>query len=277
VPPVDRRTVLRSGALALGAIVVPTTIATARPRCLVVVRLNGGADGLSMVAPWRDAGCRRARPTIALEPPGRGGRAAIDLDGTVGLHPRLAPILPLFRQHALDVFPACGLPAATRSHLVDGEALDGLLVRLGAPGRATCAGPPRPLTEVLPEIAARVKEGSAPAVCVADSCGWDHHGGQRHADGPLATALDDLARGLASFARTLGPDLHQATLATVSEFGRTVRENGLGGTEHGHATAMFVLGGAARRGRVIGAWPSLGAEDAVRPAILVEDVLARFA
>jgi uncharacterized protein (DUF1501 family) len=102
-----------------------------------------------------------------------------------------------------------------------------------------------------------VKQGTGPRVLVADSWEWDHHAGQREADGPLARSLDELARGLTALAHDLGRHLARTTIVTVSEFGRAVRENGHGGSEHGQATAMFLIGGGVRRGRVDGAWPGL--------------------
>jgi uncharacterized protein (DUF1501 family) len=272
---VDRRTVLRSGALAMGALAVPCLPSSRSPR-LVVVRLHGGADGLSMVAPWRDAAYRRARPTIALAAPGQREHAALDLDGTFGLHPRLAPLVPLFRARVLDVVPACGLATVARSHLVDGEALDHLLEALDRKVASRDVTSTQSIERVLTDVAGEVARGIAPRVTIVHSGGWDHHGGQRNPGGPLAAALDDLACGVASFARALGPELRHTTLATCSEFGRAVRENGFGGSEHGHATAMFLLGGSTRRGRVVGPWPGLEAGDAVRPGVLVEDVFARL-
>jgi uncharacterized protein (DUF1501 family) len=270
---VDRRTALWSGALAIGALAAPS-MPRPRLRRIVIVRLHGGADGLSLLPPFHDAAYRRARPTIALAPPGRGEHSAVDLDGTVGLHPRLAPLVPLFRERLLDVVPACGLAEVTRSHLVDREALDGRLAALDRHADHHDAAPRRSLSGMLAEVASGVVRGVARPLTVVHSSGWDHHAGQRNPEGPLASALDDLARGLASFARALGPDLRDTTLVTVSEFGRAVRENGLGGSEHGHATAVFVLGGPARRGRVVGRWPTLDATGDVQPAMPLDDVLA---
>lgn len=273
----SRRDVLRSGALALAAFRLRparTQSGTVRRHHLVIVRLHGGADGLSMIAPWRDPAYRQARPTIALAPPGRSEHAAIDLDGTFGLHPRLSPVLPLFTGRVLDIVPACGLATVTRSHLVDAEALDRVLAMVGASPAPPIGGRSRPLAAALAELARDLRRGAAPAVSVVHSYGWDHHAGQHPAEGPQATALDDLARGLAAFASALGPRLAHTGLVTVSEFGRSIAENGHGGTEHGHATSVFVLGGPARRGRILGDWPGLDGDDVVRPTVLLGDVFA---
>jgi uncharacterized protein (DUF1501 family) len=75
--------------------------------------------------------------------------------------------------------------------------------------------------------------------------------------GQLANRLGELASALAAFATDLGERMQDVVILTMSEFGRTVRENGSGGTDHGHATAMLVLGGPVRGGRVLGRWPGL--------------------
>jgi uncharacterized protein (DUF1501 family) len=66
-----------------------------------------------------------------------------------------------------------------------------------------------------------------------------------------------MGRGLAAFAADLGERMRDIVVLTMSEFGRTVSENGNAGTDHGHATAMLVIGGAVRGGRVAGRWPGL--------------------
>jgi uncharacterized protein (DUF1501 family) len=233
---------------------------------LVIVRLRGGADGLSMVPPWGEPGYYRLRPTIAVPPPGAGPAAALDLDGFFGLHPRLAPLLPLYRDGTLGIVHACGHPDAVGSHLVADEFLDSLVgASAGAVGSAGTATPDptargypsSPFGRALARIAIDVREGTGPRVLVADSCGWDHHAGQREPGGPLERSLDELARGLTALARDLDGRLADTTVVTVSEFGRAVAENGHGGTEHGHATAMLVLGGRRRGGRVEGHWTGL--------------------
>jgi uncharacterized protein (DUF1501 family) len=78
--------------------------------------------------------------------------------------------------------------------------------------------------------------------------------------GQLAGRLSDFGQSLAAFARDLGDKLADVVVLTMSEFGRTVTENGTAGTDHGHATSMFVLGGGVRGGRVAGAWPGLAPE-----------------
>jgi len=87
--------------------------------------------------------------------------------------------------------------------------------------------------------------------------GWDTHAGQGAATGQLANRLSPLGLGLAAFAQRLGPVLEDTVVVVMSEFGRTVRQNGNGGTDHGHGNAMWLLGGPVAGGRVHGRWPGL--------------------
>ncbi|KQV88953.1 MULTISPECIES: DUF1501 domain-containing protein [unclassified Roseateles] len=85
-----------------------------------------------------------------------------------------------------------------------------------------------------------------------DVGGWDTHVGQGGATGQLATKLGELGRGLALFADEMGPQWNNTVVVVVSEFGRTFRENGNRGTDHGHGSAYWVLGGGVKGGRVMG-------------------------
>jgi uncharacterized protein (DUF1501 family) len=85
-----------------------------------------------------------------------------------------------------------------------------------------------------------------------DVGGWDTHVGEGGAVGYLAGRLDELGRGLAAFADESGPVWHDTVVIVVSEFGRTFRENGNRGTDHGHGSVYWVLGGSIRGGRVAG-------------------------
>jgi uncharacterized protein (DUF1501 family) len=86
-----------------------------------------------------------------------------------------------------------------------------------------------------------------------DVGGWDTHVNEGGAQGQLATNLENLGRGLRTFADTMGSEWHNTVVMVVSEFGRTFRENGNGGTDHGHGSVYWVLGGGLRGGRVAGA------------------------
>jgi uncharacterized protein (DUF1501 family) len=87
--------------------------------------------------------------------------------------------------------------------------------------------------------------------------GWDTHVNQGKGKGQLANRLQPLGDGLAALAKGLGKDWDDTVVVVISEFGRTVHENGNGGTDHGHGNVVWVLGGAVRGGHVYGDWPGL--------------------
>ena len=90
-----------------------------------------------------------------------------------------------------------------------------------------------------------------------DLGGWDTHVNQGSTQGQLANHLKQLGDGLASLTAGLGPALDETVILVMSEFGRTVHENGNGGTDHGHGNAMWVLGGPVKGGEIYGDWPGL--------------------
>jgi uncharacterized protein (DUF1501 family) len=85
-----------------------------------------------------------------------------------------------------------------------------------------------------------------------DVGGWDTHVGQGGATGQLANRLEELGRGLAAFAQEMGSRWHETAVVVVSEFGRTFRQNGNNGTDHGHGSVYWVLGGGLRGGQIAG-------------------------
>jgi uncharacterized protein (DUF1501 family) len=87
--------------------------------------------------------------------------------------------------------------------------------------------------------------------------GWDTHVNEGPVKGQLANHLKQLGDGLGSFEKQLGPAYGETVILVISEFGRTMRENGNGGTDHGHGNVMWVMGGPVRGGRVYGRWPGL--------------------
>ena len=112
----------------------------------------------------------------------------------------------------------------------------------------------------LRQIAQLIRADVGLEVAFADVGGWDTHAGQGNERGQLATRLREFGEGLAALHRDLGPRMSDVVVLTMSEFGRTVRENGNRGTDHGHATAMLVLGGPVKGARVYGRWPGLRRE-----------------
>ena len=361
----SRRVFLKSSGLALVSFgLAPRALVRAvhaaeggrRRKTLVVVFQRGACDGLNTVIPYDDDLYRRLRPTIAVPPPrGSSREAALDLDGRFGLHPALAPLLPLWQEKILAPVHAIGSPDATRSHF---DAQD--FMESGTPGRKStddgwlnrhlrahldpAASPFRgvSLTPTLP----RSLQGAAPAVAMtslrsfqvrggnegvaargfedlydeatgslamagqetfeavqflkrADPSryrpaagavyprgrygeslqqiaqlikadvgveaafteigGWDHHAAEGGVQGQLAQRLREFGQALAAFRTDLGDRMEDVVVVTLTEFGRTARENGNRGTDHGHASVAFVMGGDTLGGRVHGRWPGLDA------------------
>jgi len=112
----------------------------------------------------------------------------------------------------------------------------------------------------LQQIAQLLKADVGVEIAFADIGGWDTHVGQGGAQGQLAQRFTELASGIAALYRDLGDRMEDVMILTMSEFGRTVAENGSGGTDHGHANCMLALGGAVNGGNVLGRWPGLERE-----------------
>jgi uncharacterized protein (DUF1501 family) len=372
-----RRVFLKSGALALvtmglspqflrrTALAMPLPRA-ARGKTLIVLFQRGAADALNVVVPFGDPAYAPARPQLAIAPPSRmaGTVGALNLDGFFGLHPALAPLMPLWERGLLAPIHAVGSPSATRSHfdaqdfletgtpdikgttdgwlnrvlatrgtceagcavdsaaafravamsaqtprilegsvptvamnsleefavrggggdserrlealyrtgsadLVHGsgtEMFDALrMLRAANPQQYTPANgssyPRSPFGQRLLAIAQLIKAGVGLEVAFADVGGWDTHVNQGAAQGQLAQRLGDFSQSIAALVTDLGDRMEDVVILTMSEFGRTVRQNGTGGTDHGHAGAMFVIGGTLRSTqRVLGRWPGLARE-----------------
>lgn len=361
----SRRAFVKNGALALvGTATVPQFLvrsvmaeqaaAQASGKKLVVLFQRGAADGLNIVVPYREKNYYAMRPNIAIQP-----NEVLDLDGQFGLHPAMAPLLPLYQKGHLAVVHAVGSPDTTRSHF---DAQD--YMESGTPGikstqdgwlnralqaeridpkvatafRAVALGTqvPRTLQGRLPAVAVsnvanfsvgnsqgaqaaavsnafqemyagthdrilsgegqetfeavRMLKATDPAhyqpangvvypntafanslkqvaqlmkanlgveAAFADINDWDTHQAQGAVQGRLANRLREFSEAIACFWNDMGQDAEHITLVTMSEFGRTARQNGTGGTDHGHGNVMFVLGGTIRGGKVYGEWPGL--------------------
>src|SRR5499427_5881959 len=120
--------------------------------------------------------------------------------------------------------------------------------------------PRSPFGQHLKQIAQLIKSDVGLEVAFADVGGWDTHVNQGAATGQLAGRLDDFAKSIAALTQDLGPRMAEVTILTMSEFGRTARQNGNGGTDHGHATSMFVIGGDVKGKKIYGKWPGLEQE-----------------
>lgn len=330
-------------------------LATGNEKRLIVLFLRGAVDGLNVVVPYGDPEYAPLRPTLALGKPGT-ANGVLDLDGHFGLHPALAPLMPLWQQKRLAFVHASGSPNSSRSHFEAQDFMetatpgirttpDGwmnrLIAGLPAPHGPTQAinlagtqphifagrlptstvsltdgvGKPHPAdrpavakafaslysgTDALSQAyqqgqmanqdiaadltpAMQAEQDAAnhgapspkgfPAVATrlgallardarirlvfSDLGGWDTHVNQGAATGQLADRLAPLGQGLAALTESLGPTLDKTMIVVLSEFGRTARENGNKGTDHGHGNVMWLIGGKVAGGVVHGQWPGL--------------------
>ena len=151
---------------------------------------------------------------------------------------------PLFRRGGNSLFDAMGKLRAIESKIP----------------ASTASYPPGRLGVGLKQIARLIKADVGLEIAFAEIEGWDTHVAEGAATGQLANRLKELGDGLAAFFQDLGDRMEDVVLVTMSEFGRTARENGNRGTDHGHANVMFVLGGRVRGGKVYGRWPGLAPE-----------------
>lgn len=341
----SRRSFLKTTAVTAGALLVPAALAS-RARAaggepvLVVLFQRGAADGLNLVVPYTDPLYFQLRPKIAVPNP-------IALDAAFGVHPSLAPLVPLFQSGKLAVIHATGSPDSSRSHFDaqdfmeraapnDFSVQDGWLnryllaigasnslqaVTLGgskalslsgsAPSTAfgslssyklsgsnatlrrtalqtlyssvattllgrsaselfqsldqvgaivntsTVTYPTGGLGRALRDTAALIRADIGVRVIALSIGGWDHH--EREPENMVGVAAE-LGGALAAFDQDLGTHSGRTLTVTMTEFGRTVEENGSAGTDHGHGSVSFVMGGGIHGGRVLirnGQWPGL--------------------
>ena len=112
----------------------------------------------------------------------------------------------------------------------------------------------------LLQIAQLIKSNVGLEIAFADIGGWDTHVNQGSTNGQLAQRLSDFSQSIAALVTDLGDRMNDVVVLTMSEFGRMARENGSRGTDHGHAGALFVIGGSVKGGKVHGRWPGLERE-----------------
>ncbi|HZJ43676.1 MAG TPA: DUF1501 domain-containing protein [Pyrinomonadaceae bacterium] len=117
--------------------------------------------------------------------------------------------------------------------------------------------PRTPFGNSLLQIAQLIKAGVGLEIAFTDIGGWDTHVNEGNSRGQLGNLLQQFGAGISALYRDLGQQMDDVVILTMSEFGRTARENGNRGTDHGHANAMFVLGNSVRGGNVYGKWPGL--------------------
>ncbi len=117
--------------------------------------------------------------------------------------------------------------------------------------------PTNPFGNSLRQIAQLIKADVGLEIAFTDVGGWDTHVNQGNGRGQLANLLRQFSSAIGALYQDLGQRMDDVVILTMSEFGRTVRENGNRGTDHGHANAMFVMGNAVSGGKVYGRWPGL--------------------
>ena len=117
--------------------------------------------------------------------------------------------------------------------------------------------PRTPFGNSLLQIAQLIKAGVGLEIAFTDIGGWDTHVNEGNSRGQLSNLLQQFTAGIAALYTDLGNRMDDVIVLTMSEFGRTVKENGNRGTDHGHANAMFVLGNTVHGGKVYGQWPGL--------------------
>lgn len=142
----------------------------------------------------------------------------------------------------------------------EGRAARGELMA-GMPAEQEMADNGAPRANSFPAQAARLaglmSKDQRIRLAFAGLGGWDTHIRQGNHQGQLANHLRPLGEGLMALAKGIGPAWNDTVIVVISEFGRTVRENGNGGTDHGHGNAIWVMGGPVQGGRVYGEWPGL--------------------
>ena len=109
----------------------------------------------------------------------------------------------------------------------------------------------------LQQLAKLIKADAGVEAAFAEVGGWDHHGNENN---QLPNLLRQFSSGIAGFVQDMGDRMEDIVIVSMSEFGRTAHENGNGGTDHGHGSVMFVIGGPVQGGKVYGKWPGLEKE-----------------
>ncbi len=121
--------------------------------------------------------------------------------------------------------------------------------------------PANELANSLKQISQLIKAGVGLEVAFAEMGGWDTHRGQGGSQGQLANLLRGFGQAISAFATDLGTRMDDVVILTMSEFGRTARQNGSAGTDHGHGNSMMILGNSVKGGKVYGDWKGLGSSE----------------
>ena len=204
--------------------------------------------------PFRAVAMTQQTPRILDGPEPTIAMSSLDQFSVRTSGPAVERLEALYRTGSADVVHAAG-----------GEMFEAVKILRAANPRQYAAGsgavyPTSQFGQRLKQIAQLIKADVGLEVAFADVGGWDTHVNQGGATGQLAQRLDDFARSVAALVTDLGDRMADVTILTMSEFGRTARQNGSGGTDHGHAGALFVIGGDVKGGKVHGRWPGLEPE-----------------
>ena len=127
----------------------------------------------------------------------------------------------------------------------------------GGPGNGPQYGQGGDLGRSLQQLARLIKADAGVEAAFAEIGGWDHHGNENQ---QLQNVLRQFSSAIAAFCQYMGDRMEDIVLVTMSEFGRTVEENGNAGTDHGHGSLMMVVGGPVQGGKIYGKWPGLEKE-----------------
>ena len=173
---------------------------------------------------------------------------------------RFQPATPAAEEHAFEeMYASSQDPLFSRAAAETFEAIR-TLRHIGAEDYQPANGAQYPrgkLGQDLEQVAQLIKADVGLEVAFANVGGWDNHVNEGGVEGQLANNLKEFGDALAAFHKDLGDRMEDVVVLTMSEFGRTARENGNRGTDHGHANAMFVMGGPVKGGKVYGQWPGL--------------------
>jgi uncharacterized protein (DUF1501 family) len=205
-------------------------------------------------APFRAVSMTQQTPRILEGPQATIAMSSLDEFSVRASGPAVDRLEALYRTGSADVVHAAG-----------GEMFEAVKILRAANPRqyAPQNGATYPASQFgqrLKQIAQLIKADVGLEVAFADVGGWDTHVNQGGATGQLALRLDDFARSVSALVADLGDRMSDVTILTMSEFGRTARQNGSAGTDHGHAGALFVIGGSVKGGKVHGKWPGLEPE-----------------
>ncbi len=258
---ISRRSLVRRGAGVAALLFGEERAANAEPasrfESVLVVVLSGGADALSLVVPYRDDAYYRARPHTAVARPGHGAHAAIAIDAELGLHPALSPLCAVFDQGQLGVFLGVGSAQRIRSHTLASRALDRSIASALRVEPERLAGTfPRQVATAC----ARLSSPFPPRALRLTSSGWDTHVAQGDGGrGRLTVTIQELAEGLAALQQGVSARRERTLIVVLGEFGRSVAETLLAGTDDGDASLLLVLGAPELAG-CHGRYPRLEAD-----------------